>query len=140
MKTTNRRSPRSDASFSDLITLRRQLAGWRQSQPGRPRLPAEVWAEAAALARTHGISRVSRTLRLSFHKLRQLVEPSAAPPSGSPTPAEFIELPPLTGLGPNGGGCVVEWCDGDQARMTVHLSAESSALLGLAEIFRRRGR
>jgi len=140
MKATNRLSPRTKASFSDLNTLRRQLDGWRQSQPGRPRLPAEVWEEAAALARTHGISRVSRTLRLSFQKLRQLVEPSAAPPSGSPAPAEFIELPPLAGPGPNGCGCVVEWCDGEQARMTVRLSGEGSALLELAAAFWRRGR
>ena len=139
MKTTNRHSSRSEASFSALITLRRQLDCWRQAQPGRARLPAEVWEEAAALARTHGISRVSRTLRLSFHKLRQRVEPSA-PLSGTPVPAAFIELPPLAGPGSNGCGCVVELCDGDQARMTVHLSAESSAVLGLAEIFWRRGR
>jgi len=138
MKATNRRSPRTETSFSDLSTLRRQLDDWRKSQPGRPRLPAEVWLEAAALARIHGISRVSRTLRLSFHKLRQRVEPSAA--AGAPAPAAFIELPPLAGPGPNEWGCVVELCDGDQARMTVRLAGESPALLGLAEAFWRRGR
>jgi len=140
MKTTNGRSPRSETSFSDLDTLCRQLDSWRQSQPGRPRLPAEVWEEAAALARTYGISRVSRTLRLSFHKLREHVESSAALLSGPPAPAAFIELPPLAGPGPNGCGCIIELCDGDQARMTVRLSGEGSALLELAAAFWRRGR
>jgi hypothetical protein len=140
MKASNRPSPRAEASHSDLSILCRQLDDWRKSQPGRPRLPAEVWEEAAALARTHGISRVSRTLRLSFHKLRQLVDPSAAAVAGAPAPAAFIELPPLTGPGPNGCGCIVELCDGDLAKMTVRLAGESPALLELAAAFWRRGR
>jgi len=49
-------------------------------------------------------------------------------------------LPPLAGSGPNWYGCVVEWCDGDQARMTVRLSGAGSALLELAAAFWRRGR
>jgi hypothetical protein len=140
MKTTNRRSPRRESSVSDLIRLRRQLDGWRKSQPGRARLPADVWEEAAALARTHGVSRVSRTLRLSFHKLQRWGQAPASPPPGPPAPSGFIELPPLASPGSNEGGCVVELCDGGQAGMTVRLSGEGSALLGLAEAFWRRGR
>ena len=49
-------------------------------------------------------------------------------------------MPPLADPGSNEGGCVVELCDGGQARMTVRLSGEGSALLGLAEAFWRRGR
>ena len=140
METTNRRSPRNESSLSDLIKLRRQLDSWRKAQPGRARLPAEVWEQAATLARTLGVSRVSRTLRLSFHKLQRRVRLPTPRPSGPPAPAEFMELPSLAGLDQGGGGCVVELCDGGQARMTVRLSGESSALLGLAEAFWRRGR
>ncbi len=64
MKTTCRPPATSKVSFHELRTLARQLDSWRKSQPGRARVPAEVWELAAALARTHGVSRVSRTLRL----------------------------------------------------------------------------
>ena len=140
METTNRRSPRNESSLSDLIKLRRQLDRWRKAQPGRARLPADVWGQAATLARTLGVSRVSRTLRLSFHKLQRRVRLPTPRPSGPPVPAEFIELPPLASPGSDEGGCVVELCDGGQARMTIRLSGEGSALLGLAEAFWRRGR
>jgi len=140
MKTTRRLPTSSKASLHDLLKLRRQLDSWRQSQPGRARVPAEVWELAAALARTHGISRVSRTLRLSFYKLRRRIQPAAALPSSAPAPSGFIELASVTGLGLSGGACVIELCDGDRSRMTIRLSGEGPALLGLAEAFWRRER
>ena len=103
-------------------------------------MPAEVWELAAALARTHGISRVSRTLRLSFYKLRRRIQPPAALPSSAPAPSGFIELAPVTGLGLSGGACVIELGDGDRSRMTIRLASEGPALLGLAEAFWRRER
>ena len=63
MKASNRRSPRTEASHSDLSTLCGQLDDWRKSQLGRPRLPAEVWEEAAARAGTVAIE--PRTLPAS---------------------------------------------------------------------------
>jgi hypothetical protein len=134
------RLPRSKTSVPDLDELRRQLDGWRNSQTGRARLPAEVWELAAALARTHGVSRVSRTLRLSFHKLQRCLQAWVSPPGCAPAPAEFIELPPMTRPAPGEGGWVVELCDGDQARMTVRFSGASPVVLGLAEAFWRRNR
>jgi len=140
MKTTRRLPTSSKASLHDLLKLRRQLDSWRKSQPGRARVPAEVWELAAALARTQGISRVSRTLRLSFYKLRRRMQPPAALPSSAPAPSGFIELAPVTGPGLSGGACVLELCDGDRSRMTIRLSSEGPALLGLAEAFWRRER
>jgi hypothetical protein len=140
MKATNGHAPRNESSLSDLIKLRRQLDSWRKAQRGRARLPADVWEQAATLARSLGVSRVSRTLRLSFHKLQRRVRLPTPRPSGPSVPAEFIELPSPAGPDLGGGGCVVELCDGGQARMTVRLSGEGSALLGLAEAFWRRGR
>jgi hypothetical protein len=143
MKTTCS-SPPSKTSLDDLLELRRQLDDWRQAQPGRARLPDELWELAATLAQTHGVTRVARTLRLSFSKLRQRLAPPAMlsdRSSASPSaPAGFIELPPLAGPGLSGGGCVVELCDKRQGRMTLRFSAEGPALLALAEAFWRRGR
>jgi hypothetical protein len=71
MRTTRLLPKPTRASFHELLKLRRQLDSWRQSQPGRAHVPEEVWELAEALAWTHGVSRVSRTLRLSFYKLRR---------------------------------------------------------------------
>ena len=140
MKTTRRLPTSSQASFHDLLKLRRQLDSWRESQPGRARVPARVWELAAAQARTHGVSRVSRTLRLSFYKLRRRIQEPASLPTGPAVPSGFIELAPVTGPDLSGGVCVIELCDGGQSRMTIRLSGESPALLRLAEAFWRRGR
>jgi hypothetical protein len=99
-----------------------------------------VWELAAALARTHGVSGVSRTLGLSFYKLRRRVQGPTALPSGAPAPAGFVELEPVAGPGVSGGACVIELCDGSQSRMTIRLSGEGPTVLGLAEAFWRRGR
>jgi hypothetical protein len=143
MKTPCRSAP-SKTTLDDLLELRRQLDDWRQARPGRARLPEELWELAASLAQTHGVTRVARTLRLSFYKLQQRLAPPAAlpdrPSAPASAPAGFIELPPLAGPGLSGGGCVVELCDGRQGRMTLTLSGEGPALLALAEAFWRRGR
>lgn len=87
---------------------------------------------AAALARTHGVSRVARTLGLSFYKLRQRLGPAV--------PAGFVELPPLAVSGSQSGECVVELRDGRGGQMTLRLASEGPTLLALAADFWRRGR
>ena len=142
MKTTRRLPKPAKASLHELLELRRQLDSWRKSQPGRAPVPEEVWELAEALARRHGVSLVSRTLRLSFYKLRRRVQSQepASLPSGAPVPSGFIELAPVTGPGVSGGACVIELYDASQSRMTIRWSGEGPALLGLAEAFWRRGR
>jgi hypothetical protein len=122
----------AERSPADLLELRRQLDGWRRSQTSRSRLPEELWVLAASLARIHGVSLVARSLGLSYYKLRQRLAPAA--------PAEFVELRPLAAASPGGGACVVELSDGSGGWMTIRLSGEGAALLGLAEAFWRRGR
>ena len=56
-------------SPTDLLVLQRQLAEWCQTQYGRPRLPADVWGAAAALAHRHRPASVACTLGLSYPKL-----------------------------------------------------------------------
>ena len=123
--------PSSETSLDELLELRRQLDVWRQSQGPRPRLPDELWDLAASLARIHGISRVARTLRISFQKLRGRLQP--------PAPSGFVELPPMGISGPAGRACVVELDDGRGARMTVRVEGQEP-LIALAEAFWRRAR
>jgi len=117
-----------------LTQLRQRLEDWRQQRSGRTRIPTHFWTEAMALARTEGISRVSRILRLHYQRLKARL---AAPlPNSMPVAAPaFIELslPPAL---PEGRECRVEMMHRSGAKMTIHLPAASSDnLLPLAHAF-----
>jgi hypothetical protein len=129
-----RRLPATNPSLQELLQLRRQLVVWRQAQTSRSPLPDELWDLAAALARTHGVSRVARTLGLSFYKLRRRLEPAV--------PAGFVELAPLPlpVPGSQGGECVVELRDGRGGQMTLRLAHDGATLRALAADFWRRAR
>jgi len=128
---TIRRLPAVNAAPQELLQLRRQLDAWRQGQTSRAPLPGDFWELAAAQARAHGVSRVARTLGLSFYKLRQRLRPGAPP--------GFVELPPLAAPGSRAGECVVELRDGRGGGLTLRLASDAPALLALAAGFWRRG-
>src|SRR5580765_5959271 len=99
--------PSAQFSATDLKHLRQQLNAWRRSQTQRTPIPEPVWEAAATRAGTHGVSRVARTLRLDFYKLRRrsVQAPSSSPPG-------FVEIPWL-GLAAGAGSrpCAVELSD-----------------------------
>jgi len=73
-----------------LQQLGRQLEEWRNSHPPRSRLPEEIWAAAAEVARQHGLFRTAHTLRLDYMKLKRRVQ--TAPGLRAAPPAAFVEL------------------------------------------------
>ena len=120
-----------------LTVVRQRLEAWRQHRHGRSRIPEPFWADAIALARTEGVSRVSQVLRLHYRRLKDRL--ATASPSSAPValPA-FVELalPPS----PNGRPeCLVELTHRTGAKMTIHFQAGSSGeVLPLAEAFWRQ--
>lgn len=124
-------------STSDLNRLQRQLLAWRRKQSGRTRLPKAAWRAAADLARTHGPSRVARTLRLDYYKLRQRLAGTSALQTAPPA---FVEVKgePMSEVGR--GESVVELFDGTGARMTLRVRGDLATLVALAQSFWRRGR
>lgn len=129
-------------SSTDLRVMHHQLAEWRQAQCGRARLPAEVWAAAAALAHGQGASAVARTLGLSYAKLRHWM--------GRPQP-ESAAAPPLTpgfvewkwGPPPGSSSEPVGWAelrDASGRILRLHTGRDPQAWLALADSFWRRGR
>jgi hypothetical protein len=132
---------KSNRSFSlDIEEARRRLEVWRKSRSRGKRIPDQLWALAAALARTHGVSRVSQTLGLDYNGLKRRAEATTAPRrSHLRPPPGFVELPPVAQpvLGPN---CTVELARGEGARMTIRWEGkEGLDLVGLAEAFWRSG-
>lgn len=72
-----------------LNAVKEQFENWRGNRSSsREPIPQTLWKSAADLCRAHGITHVSRTLRLSYAELKKrvsFVEPVAAAP-------EFMEL------------------------------------------------
>jgi len=132
---------KSNRSFSlDIEEARRRLEVWRKSRSRGKRIPDRLWALAAALARTHGVSPVSQRLGLDYNGLKRRAEATTAPRrSRLRPPPGFVELPLVAQpvLGPN---CTVELARGEGARMTIRWEGkEGLDLVGLAEAFWRSG-
>jgi hypothetical protein len=108
----------------NLTRLRQRLEDWRQQRSGRRRIPEQFWTEALALARTEGVSRVSRLLRLPYRRLKDHRNAASSKLTPVAAPA-FVELPLPSSL-PGGPECWVEMTHRTGAKMTIHLSAASA--------------
>ena len=131
---------KSNRTFSlDIEEARRRLEAWRKSRSRGKRIPDALWALAAALASTHGVSPVSQRLGLDYNGLKRRAAITPPRRSRLKPPPGFVELP-LIGqpvLGPN---CTVELARGEGARMTIRWEGkEGLDLVGLAEAFWRSG-
>jgi hypothetical protein len=132
---------KSNRSFSlDIEEARRRLEVWRKSRPRGKRIPPRLWALAAGLARTHGVSPVAQGLGLDYNGLKRRAEAIRTPRrSRLKPPPGFVELP-LIGQPVQGPNCTVELARSEEARMTIRWEGkEGLDLVGLVEAFWRSG-
>lgn len=127
-------SPRPPANVPTPLSLaRRQFDQWRRRQRGRKRLPRELWSNAVALAREHGINKTARTLGLKYDSLKKHLE--ATPPGAlglGTAGTEFLELLPREMM-PSSIECTIEWEEGSGGKMRMHVKGASTAdLVSLA--------
>jgi len=130
----------NEFSTTDLDKLERQLSAWRRKRPGRVRLPSQLWDSAAWLARSLGVSQVSRRLGLDYYKLnRWLGQTKEFPPDVAPS--GFVELavadPGRLGVGHQFRAEMGQPAGG---QLTLHLGRDVSAVVALAEAFWRQER
>jgi len=81
----------------DVEQLRLRFAEYRQSHLPRARLPRELWAAAAKLARRDGITATARALAVDLSSMKrwtERLEPRDKPrqPGKPPAPPAFVEL------------------------------------------------
>jgi len=127
--------------------VRERFAQWRQARPGRSRIPEPLWAEAALLARRHGVHPIARALGLNDHALkcrtlraRENDPPPAPvgptltlcpPPVAQAAAPAFVELawpaPPAAPVAaePAPARCVVELIHPGGSKMTITLAGPS---------------
>lgn len=58
----------------DIEQIRQRLQEFRSRSPARSRLPEEPWVAATELAKSYGLYRVTRELRLNYTRLKERVE------------------------------------------------------------------
>ena len=121
-----------------LSTARSQFDRWRSRQHSkRARLPQELWQQAVALAREHGLNKTARTLGLKYDSLKKHLDHSGADKwISAKTKSDFIELLPGP-ITPSGVECVIEWADGSGTTVRMHIKgAGLSELASIAGVFR----
>ena len=108
--------------------VRDGIEHWRRTRTKRWRMPEPLWDEAVALARVHGVYRISQVLRVNYDSLKTRVArtPKAGGrrASGPPSPSGFVELSPMpAGVLSPSAGTVVEVLDTKGTRLTIRLAA-----------------
>ena len=85
-----------------LDRVRWRFEHWRQTRPHPSRIPEALWTVAVAAAKTHGLHRTARALRLNYTDLKR--RRGGADDAAARTP--FVEL--LSGPGPTSPPCTLE--------------------------------
>jgi hypothetical protein len=100
--------------------VRRRFERWRATRRGRTRIPDTLWASAALVADTFGISRTAQVLRVNPSRLKKRIAQklAASVPELDGEP-RFVELGPFSSNG--SCECLLELEDGNGAKMRIEL-------------------
>ena len=75
-----------DTLTDEVERVRVRFALWRQSRPGRSRIPEELWLAAVELARSHGVHPIARALGLNDQALRRRLQETRTQAIAQPQP------------------------------------------------------
>lgn len=124
---------------ADIHRLQERFGRWRAKKgAGRKPIPSKLWEAAVKLSRTHGVSRVSRWLRLHHTTLKKRLGRRCALGSVRPQP-RFVEWRlPVGGLpGISAAEYIVEVPSAGDAAQRVHVRGASvSEVVALARALR----
>ena len=118
-----------------------RIEKWRRTRKKRSPMPEQLWLEAAVLAKSHGVYRISQALRVAYEPLRRwTAKTGQLEAKKQADTAGFVEVA-LPGAAAKETGPVVELADGDGAKLTIRLPAHSRVdVAGLASAWwSRRG-
>ncbi len=113
-----------------------RIEHWRQTRKKQTAMPKDLWEEAAALARVHGVYRISQALTVSYDGLRKRADRSERDRREAPSLGGFVEVN-AEQLSASGGlkQTMVELSRADGTRLVVQMSGPDSLdVLGLAKI------
>jgi hypothetical protein len=106
-----------------LERTRQRFERWRRTRKVRTRTPDSLWASAVKIARTYGIHRTSKALRVDYYSLKKRVEQQVGSSGGileGDAATTFLELT-TPRRSADFGECVLELEDAEGAKMRVRL-------------------
>ncbi len=126
-------SRRSDPVFPSLFDpLLRDLERWRRGPRPGGRIPDALWQAAVRLARDHGVSKTALAVRLDYYKLKERMQASGDPATGSGrrrAPA-FLEIP--LGVSPQPApDCVIALENEEKGRLRIELRGRAASEIEL---------
>ncbi len=116
------RSKKSTVSLED---VKARFEEWRRNRKGKVAIPDELWAAAAEVARTEGVSRTSTELRVEWNHLKRRMAVGERT-SSKAAPPRFVEL-----IAPRGEAlpeCVIE-LEGRHTKLRIQLKDASASYL-----------
>jgi hypothetical protein len=113
-----------------------RIEQWRQTRKKLTAMPKELWVEATALARVHGVYQISQALSVNYDSLRKRVDQAKEPWREQPNSRGFVEVDSQRFSIPGElKQTMVELSRADGTRLVVQMSGSDSVdVLGLAEI------
>jgi len=119
-----------------LERTRQRFDRWRKTRKVRSRIPESLWSSAVKMARTYGINRTAKALRVDYYSLKERVDNQASSSrvSKKDMSATFIELaaPAVAST----CECLLELEDVAGAKMRIHLKGvEAPDLAALSRSF-----
>jgi len=119
-----------------LEQVEQRFARWRESRTSGQRIPPDLWAAAAGMAKAYGVHRTSRELRLDYNGLKKRMGPVGPATQRARIDTEFVEWLGATASGVSVGECRVEMENARGAKMRVELKEGGlAALPGLCRAF-----
>jgi len=115
----------------ELEELRKRISRYRRGRHPRARLPAELWAQAATVAKKLGPYRAARELGVSYESLRRKAEGGESSGFVELTGAQLLDA---------AGGTVVEVTDAVGTRVTMRLPGQALDVAAVVAAFRRTRR
>ena len=127
---------------ADADGLRRRIDHWRRTRTRHSPMPEDLWDDAVALTRAHGVYPVARALGLNYESLKRRVSRASGRRAPQAPAASFVELGPSLPIGLRApGGAVVELTNEAGDRLAIHLPGGSDIdLRALASAFFGRRR
>jgi len=120
------------ADIIGLSALSRKIEQWRSQKPRSRSMPEELWEQASEAARSMGVSRVARALKVGYASLRERsgvegVRKSTrrAGPAAPALGGQFVEL---SDLSPIREEAVVEVTVADGTRLTIRLKGSANVV------------
>ena len=124
MKQGSRRPSRDSLSDAG-----RKFEQWRSTRKRGTRIPESLWRAAASAGREHGVSKTAQALGLDYYALKKRVASTAEvrPAIEPSSEIKFLEIPLVAAS--ERPECVVEFDDGQGARLRVELQGAALAEL-----------